>query len=127
MCFYQESLGGELTFQTMGESPFLNKLPKKIKDCIVQATLKKEVLVLQGSDMVPQSGLIKGNAVSLFLNCNSEEEIRKVYAKLSIEGKANHPLENTLWGGLVGDLIDKFGNHWILNFNKHITNQNLIK
>lgn len=118
MTFYQECLGGELIFQTVGESPLAEKMPKQMKDCILHATLRKEALVLQGSDMVPQTGLVKGNAVSLSLDCSSEEEIKKVYAKLSAEGKADHPLEDTFWGALFGDLTDKYGNHWILNFIK---------
>ncbi len=119
MTFYQDCLGGDLTFQTIGESPLSNKLPQQMKDCILHATLKKETLLLQASDMVPQTGLVKGNAVSLSLDCGNEEEIKKVYAKLSADGKANHPLEDTFWGALFGDLTDKFGNHWILNFNKN--------
>tara|TARA_R110002051_G_scaffold201693_1_gene268489 strand:- start:25226 stop:25630 length:405 start_codon:yes stop_codon:yes gene_type:complete len=118
MTFYQECLGGELSFQTIGELPLSNKLSKKMKDCIVHATLTKETLVLQGSDMVPQNGLVKGNAISLSLDCSSEEEIKKVYAKLSAEGKSNHPLENTFWGALFGELTDKYGNHWLLNYSK---------
>lgn len=122
MTFYQQCLGGELNFQTVGGSPLSKKMPKQMKDCILHATLTKEALVLQGSDMVPKTGLVKGNTVSLSLDCSSEKELKKVYAKLSEDGKANHPLEDTFWGALFGDLTDKFGNHWILNFNKNSTN-----
>jgi PhnB protein len=118
MTFYQACLGGNLILQTIGESPLAEKMPKQMKDCILHATLTKDALVLQGSDMVPHAGLIKGNAVSLSLDCSSEEEIKKVYAKLSAEGKAEHPLEDTFWGALFGDLTDKYGNHWLLNYTK---------
>lgn len=118
MTFYQECLGGELTFQTIGESPLSEKMPKQMKACILHATLTKEVLVLQASDMVPRAGLVRGNAVSLSLDCSSEEEIKLIYAKLSAEGTADHPLEDTFWGALFGDLTDKFGNHWLLNYQK---------
>lgn len=120
MTFYHECLGGELTFQTLGESPLSKKMSKQMKDSILHATLTKEALVLQGSDMTPQTGLIKGNTVSLSLDCNSEEEIKKVYAKLSAEGKADHPIETTFWGALFGELTDKYGNHWLLNYRKKI-------
>lgn len=123
MIFYKECLGGELYFQTIGESPMADKMPSELKECILHATLTKGALVLQGSDMTPQSGLIKGNTVSLSLNCSSEEEIKNFYAKLSADGDATHPIEDTFWGALFGDLTDKFGNHWILNFNKN--NQSL--
>jgi PhnB protein len=118
MTFYKECLGGELTFQTVGESPLSDKMPKQMKDCILHATLTKDALLLLASDMVSGKGLVKGNSVSLSLNCSSEEEIKTYYAKLSNGGSQNHPLEDSFWGALFGDLTDKFGNHWILNFNR---------
>jgi PhnB protein len=119
MAFYQECLGGELYFQTVGESPLSEKMPKKMKDCILHFTLTKSSLVLMGSDMVSGKGLIKGNAVSLSLDCSSEEEIKGCYASLSEGGSQNHPLENSFWGALFGDLTDRYGNHWILIYNRN--------
>lgn len=124
MTFYKECLGGELTLQTIGESPMAERMPPQMKECILHSTLTKGALVLQGSDMVPKLGLIKGNTISLSLNCSSEEEIITFYAKLSAEGNADHPLEDSFWGGMFGDLTDKFGNHWLLNFNKNSNNKN---
>jgi PhnB protein len=119
MRFYQKCLGGKLTFQTIGESPLSEKMPKKMKDCILHATLSNGTLLLMGSDMVGNNGLIKGNAVSLTLNCGSEKEIRSCYKKLSAGGQATHPLENSFWGAWFGGLTDKYGNHWLLNFHKN--------
>jgi PhnB protein len=118
MTFYKKCLGGELVFQTIGESPLSEKMPKKMKDCILHCTLTNGTLLLMGSDVISANGLIKGNAVSLSLNCNSEKEIRTIYKKLSEGGVATHPLEDTFWGALFGGLTDKFGNHWLLNYNK---------
>ena len=118
MEFYQDCLGGELSFQTIGESPMAEEMPPPLKESIVHATLTRGPLVLLASDMVSDKGLIKGNAVSLSLNCSSEEEIRKCYAKLSNGGTQDHPLEDSFWGALFGDLTDKFGNRWLLNFNQ---------
>ncbi|MES2727799.1 MAG: VOC family protein [Bacteroidota bacterium] len=119
MTFYQSCLGGELVFQTIGESPLAAQMPEQMKACILHATLTKGSLLLMGSDMVASAGLIFGNAVSLSLNCVSEEEIRNCYSKLSVGGKATHPLENSFWGALFGGLTDKYGNHWLLNYNKN--------
>jgi len=119
MTFYKECLGGELSFQTVGESPLSDKMPRKMKNCILHSTLTKGALVLMGSDMVSEKGLIKGNSVSLSLHCSSEEEIKNCYANLSAGGTTNHPLEDSFWGALFGNLTDKFGNHWILSFNKN--------
>ena len=122
MNFYNEVLDGELSLQTIGDSPMADKMPAKMKDCILHSQLTKGDLVLMGSDMVGEQGLLKGNSVTLMLACNSEEEIKYCYEKLSAEGKATHPLENTFWGALFGGLTDKFGNHWLLNLEKNELN-----
>jgi PhnB protein len=122
MTYYAACLGGELMLQPIGESPMADKLPKQMKDCILHATLTSEGFVLMGSDMTPETGLVKGNSVSIMLNCTSEDHIKKTFEKLSSGGVVKHPLENTFWGALFGDLTDKFGNHWILNFNKNSNN-----
>ncbi|MCW3123731.1 MAG: glyoxalase [Flavipsychrobacter sp.] len=119
MSFYKACLGGELTLQTIGESPLADKMPAQMKDLILHSTLTKGSLLLLGSDMVGDNGLTVGNSVSLMLDCSSENEINELYAKLSAGGKADHPLENSFWGALFGDLTDKFGNHWLLHFDKN--------
>ena len=115
LSFYQKCLGGELSFQKIGESPLADQMPEKMKECILHGTLTNDTLVLMGSDMVPDSGLQRGNSVSLMLNCDTEEIVRSTYTKLSEGGKSVHRLETTFWGALFGDLTDKFGNHWILH------------
>ena len=119
MTFYKNCLGGELTLQTIGESPLADNMPPQMQQGILHATLTKGTLVLMASDMVGENGLTKGNAVSLMLNCSSENEIKTFYNSLSAGGQATHPLENSFWGALFGDLTDKFGNHWLLHFDKN--------
>ncbi|MBO9728746.1 MAG: VOC family protein [Chitinophaga sp.] len=116
MSFYKECLGGELLFQTIGESPMSVGIPPFMKHFILHSCLTKGALVIIGSDMVPEAGLMTGNAVSLLLNCNSEDEARTFYKKLSRNGERTQPLENTFWGALFGTLTDKFGHHWLINF-----------
>ena len=119
MTFYQSCLGGELNLQTIGESPMANQLPSQMKDSILHAMLAKENLLLMASDMVSEQGLVQGNGVSLILNCSSEAEIRAIYAMLSADGQATNPLEDTFWGALFGGCTDKFGIHWLLNFDRN--------
>lgn len=119
MTFYKDCLGGELSLQTIGDSPMSDKMPAEMKPYILHATLIKGSLVLMGSDMVSKKGLVSGNAVSLSLSCSSEDEIRNCYKLLSAGGTQDHALENSFWGALFGDLTDKFGNHWLLNYDKN--------
>ncbi len=119
MSFYKKCLGGKLTFQTIGESPLAEKMPEKMKNCILHAQLTKDKLQLMGSDMVPKEGLIKGNTVSLSLHCKSEKEIQTFYEKLSVKGKPTHPIEKTFFGSLLGGLTDRYGNNWLLIFENN--------
>lgn len=119
MTFYRDCLDGELDLQSIGESPMADKLPPQMKQRILHATLTKGDMVIMASDMVGEKGLIKGNSVSLMLNCSSEDEIKTLYAQLSRGGEATHPLEDTFWGALFGDLTDKFGNQWLLHFDRN--------
>jgi len=119
MEFYKECVGGELSFQTIGESPMSEKMPKKMRNSILHATLTNGNVVIMATDITPQSGLVKGNNISLMLDCSNEVEIETLYKKLLVGGYANHSLEETFWGALFGDVTDKYGNHWLLNFNKN--------
>lgn len=120
MTFYQACFGGELSFQTVGESPMADKIPDNVQQNILHSTLTKGDFILMASDMVSDEGLINGNAISLMLDCSSEAEIRTLYAQLSADGEETHPLENTFWGGIFGNLIDKYSNHWLLHFDKNL-------
>jgi len=118
MTFYQQCIGGNLTFQTIGESPMAGKMPEEMGKFILHATLSMNELQLLASDMVSEQGLERGNSISLMLECISEEEIKKMYDTLSEGGTRTHPLELTFWGALFGDLRDKYGNLWILHFHR---------
>lgn len=118
MTFYRDCIGGELTLQAIGESPLAGAMPADMKDCILHGTLTRGALILMASDMVADEGLARGNAVSLMMDCDSEEEIKTVYARLCEGGRSTHPLETSFWGALFGDLTDRYGNHWLLHYDK---------
>ena len=120
MEFYRECLGGELHLQTVGDSPLSDTMPEAMKNTIVHALLRIRDLEIMGSDLAGDHGVQRGNAVSIMLDCSSESEIQDFYHKLSTGGEATHPLHVSFWGALFGDLVDKFGNHWLLHFdNRH--------
>lgn len=119
MTFYQRCLGGELTLETIGELAITDKMPDSMMRSILHAVLAKDDLVIMATDMVADCGLIKGNSIAMMLNCNSEKEAHSLYHKLSAGGRASHPLQETFWGALLGDLTDRFGNNWLINYDKN--------
>lgn len=60
----------------------------------------------------------EGGMVHLSLNCQSAEEIEKVYTALGEGGKQTMPLNDTFWGARFGMLTDRFGVNWMLNWDK---------
>jgi PhnB protein len=119
MNFYKDCLGGELTMMTIGESPVASQMPPEAKDQIMHASLTNKGIVLMASDMSPNN-ITKGNNISLMLNCSSEEEINGFYSKLSAGGQASHPPKKEFWGAVFGNLTDKFGIQWMLNYNQAV-------
>src|SRR5580704_4249061 len=94
MEFYKDCLGGRLHFQTVGESPLGEKMPMAMQDYILQSTLTKGDFLLMASDFVEDKGLIRGNAVSLVLDCDSRADLKKYYDRLARGGEATHHLDN---------------------------------
>ncbi len=117
LLFYQQCLGGELSFQTVGDSPAAARMPDRMKDCILHGTLVSRKLVLMGTDLLGEEGLQKGNNIALMIQCSSEREIRSLYRKLSTRGRKTHQLGRSARGALSGNLEDRYGNHWMLYFD----------
>ena len=115
MNFYHDCLGGELKMQTVAESGAAEKMPKEAGPMIMHSTLEKGNLSLMGSDMM-DSKPDQGNTVSLTLVCDSEAEIKSYFEKLSQGGKVTSPLKTEFWGGTFGQLVDKYGFMWMMNY-----------
>jgi PhnB protein len=118
MTFYQKCIGGVLGFQTIGDSPLSKEMPDKMKRSILQGTLRKGMMTLIGSDLVNNIGLIKGNSVSILLNCENEKKASVLYKKLSIGGSQIQHLEVNHFGILMGGLTDRYGYQWIVQCSK---------
>jgi PhnB protein len=118
LSFYKDSLGGELSLQTVEGSPMEAGCPGAMKHQILHGSLTKNGLILMGSDMVGTEGLIQGNNISLSLSCSSEKEINQFFSSLSVGGKIIEPLKLQFWGAMFGVLTDKFGIRWMLTYDE---------
>ena len=119
LSFYKECLSGEVTMQTIGESPMAASMPAEVQNNILHATVSKDgVVLLMASDMFTQGEMVKGTNITLTLGCASEEEIQSVFAKLAVGGQITTPLRTEFWGATFGQIVDKYGFSWMLNFDK---------
>ena len=118
MEFYKDCLGGELMMQTVGESGQTGHMPPGSENNIMHARLTKDgVDILMASDGTGQE-VTQGTNISLSINCTSDEEIKSLFEKLSAGGKVTMPLADQFWGATFGMLTDKYGFHWMLNYQK---------
>jgi PhnB protein len=122
--FYKSILGGELKFQTSGESPMAKEMPKDKQHLIMHAELKGDGFELYGSDMMRDVAKI-GDNFSLSLNYDNRKDIDEHFKKLSEGGEVFMPLEKQFWGGIFGVVTDKYGFEWMLNFQEDQPKNNI--
>ncbi len=115
MAFYKECFGGELEFMTGKGTPMEKDMSIEQLELIMHSTLTKDNWVLIGSDMMRDKAII-GDHVGIVLECENEEEIRTIFAKLSEGGEVFMSVEEQFWGALYGVVTDKYGVEWMLNY-----------
>ena len=116
MKFYERSLGGELHIMPFSEAQF--DYPKEAKDRIIHARLAKGSAVLMASDTMPDMPFKPGNNFAICINCESSQELEKLFTAVGENGKVTMPLQDTFWGARFGMLTDQFGINWMFNFEK---------
>ena len=105
MKHYQRILGGEI------------KNMQKTEDgkCL-HAELHVGESIIHFSDTFGKTA--QGNQIRISLECESEEEIRRVYDSLSTNGTVTVELQDTFWGAVHANFIDQYGVGWLLNYQK---------
>jgi PhnB protein len=117
MMFYQECLGGELTMQSIGESPMADEWPAALQNHILHASLTKGNLALLASDVNDGQKPNPGNGISLSLTCASPDEMRTFFASLSQGATVTRPIHE-FFAGMMAALTDKFGVAWMFYAEK---------
>ncbi len=118
MEFYHACLGGELQLMAVKDTPAsAGGFPAGSEDLIMHSELHKGGLTLMASDML-MGEIRPGNQIELMLNCSSEAELHTFFAALSKGGKVNQPVRTEFWGAVFGQLNDRFGIGWMLNYGQ---------
>lgn len=118
MNFYKGIFGGTTEIIRWSEMPPNQKMPlsddwqDKIMHCSLN--IDKNVTLYLSDSLMDETPT--NNTVFLHVVFDSEEKLRKAYKALSADGKVNMPVDNTFWGSVYGDLVDKYGTGWGLEF-----------
>ena len=116
MQFYADVLGGDLEIQSFGDVGMADK--PEMKDRTMHASLTKGDVTIMASDTMPGMEFVEGNNVWININCESDEEIERFFGALGDGGTVIMPLADQFWGAKFGMLKDRYGMHWMFNFQK---------
>lgn len=122
--FYQSVFGGEFPymgkFKDMPADDNCPPVSEEEANRVMHVSLPIGNTVLMGSDSTSQSGdVVIGANVSISINTESRAEADRIFNGLSADGNPFMPMSNTFWGAYFGMFIDKFGIHWMVNFDEN--------
>ncbi|WP_127845205.1 VOC family protein [Psychroflexus aestuariivivens] len=120
--FYKSVFGGEFDYiGRFGEMPAQENMPEvsdEDKNRIMHISYKIGETTLMGSDTMSEMGEVKfGDNFAISINAKSKTEADNFFSKLSEDGEIIMPLQDTFWGAYFGQLKDKFGINWMVNFD----------
>lgn len=120
MTFYKDCLGAELRMVPFSEVPGGGgpQVPPEAQDRLMHAHLSQGSMVIMASDILPGMEFHQGNNFSITIDCESVEEIEKLFAALSRGANVGMPLQETFWAKRFAMITDKFGVRWMFNLDK---------
>lgn len=114
--FYQQVIGGKITIVNRYDAPAM-KAPAHMHNKILHARLEFDGGAVYMSDSFSGAGAAKNSgSVSISLAFADLEQAKRVYTALAEGGKPGFPFEKQFWGGWHGNLQDKYGFSWNINF-----------
>ncbi len=116
LAFYKDCFGGETFIMTVAETPMAKQMPPESQNKVMHASLTNDQVMISISEMSGPQGFVRGNTVSLMINCASEAELNTMFAKLSPGGHVMMPPGKQFWGSIFSSFTDKFGIQWLLNY-----------
>ena len=114
MTFYAKGFDAQLQLSSYSSIP--GEVPEAEKDRIIHARLSTGSILLMASDNRPGMPLLQGDNISISIGCESLPELERLFAAFLVGGIAKMQLHDSFWGARFGMLTDRFGIHWMFNF-----------
>lgn len=119
--FYQSIFGGEFEGGIMRfkDMPMDQPISEADGNKVMHIGLALgDGLYLMGTDCLESldQKAVFGTNTYICIGPDTEEQARTWFTALAVGGKISMPLENMPWGALYGDLTDKYGVQWMVNF-----------
>ena len=114
MNYYKEIFGGELEISTYEGTPLESE---ELRNKVLFSSLKFKNNEISASDLIDEDLKI-GNAYSIFIESESDEEALSFYEKLSSQGKVLMAYDRSFWGSKFAIINDKYNINWMINYKK---------
>jgi len=113
MHFYQSVFGGELDLSKVKNSVMKSQMPPSLQEKVLNAHLRSNRIELSASDWLrPDRTRVRGNTACLYLSGGTQEQLRDLFEKLSVDAEITDPLKTQPFG-MYGALNDKHGVRWM--------------
>jgi len=116
LAFYAEVLGGSVEVTTYGE---YGHAEDGMADKVMHSTLKADGIELHAADE-PEGAAGGGTprvGIALALMSPEPGNLEQVFARLAEGGEVTTPLERQAWGDTYGEVTDRFGVAWMIDFH----------
>lgn len=115
LIYYQQLLNIEVSMlMRFADSPDPGLCPPNSDNKVMHANFKIGDTAFMASD-----GQCSGNSnfagFALSFNAETEAEGERIFTAFAQEGRIIKPLANSFWGGLYGEVSDKFGLTWMIS------------
>jgi PhnB protein len=122
MKWYKAVLGGEFAiFQRYRDIPGGEKMSEEDQEKMMHISLVvNKATTIMASDSVKPMGddIMGGNNFHICIQAESEEEVDRIFAGLSKNGRVEMPPNKTFWGAYFSMCTDKFGIRWMINYTE---------
>ncbi|MEG0259771.1 MAG: glyoxalase/bleomycin resistance/extradiol dioxygenase family protein [Lysinibacillus sp.] len=121
VAFYEKVFGvKQAQIMTYGDAPMDSNHPlsKEQSELILHTRLNIFGSNVMFSDAYPGFPYIKGNNISLSFVSDDEEKIKTTFQALQEGGSVQMELQETFWSKCYGQITDKFGIEWQMNYEE---------
>ena len=119
--FYKSVFGGEfakvMRFKDMASAEFPVAEHEANKIMHIALPIGKNFLMANDVPEILGKTNENENRSKIVINAESKAEADKLFNGLSAGGQVTMPMNQTFWGAYFGMFTDKFGIHWMVNYD----------
>jgi PhnB protein len=114
--FYKAVFGGSYEAMRFAGTPMAAQTAPGFQDKIMHATFTAPGISFMASDGQPGKTIDpEAGNIALSVATSDVAEGTRIFNALAEGGNVSMPLEKQFWGATFGQLVDRFGNEWMLN------------